>query len=82
MNDCRINPSDSESLSLDFIDALFEGGEKQCPKCGKIKPGGEFYKNIHQSSGRSSWCKECARNARRNRYYARKIERIKKEVGA
>ena len=78
MNDCRINPSDSESLSLDFIDALLEGGEKQCPECGKIKPAGEFYKTIHQSSGRSSWCKECTRNARRNRYYAQKIERIKK----
>ena len=41
MNDIRINPSDSESLSLDFIDALLEGGEKQCPKCGKIKPAAQ-----------------------------------------
>jgi hypothetical protein len=71
MNDCRINPSDSESLSLDFIDALLEGGEKQCPKCGKIKPAGEFYKEIYRSCGRSSWCKECARNANRNRNYGR-----------
>jgi hypothetical protein len=72
MNDCRINPSDPESLSLDFIDALLEGGEKQCPKCGKIKPAGEFYKKIHQSSGRSEWCKECIRNSMRaasKRYY-------------
>ena len=72
MNDIRINPSDSESLSLDFIDALLEGGEKQCPKCGKIKPAGEFYKEIHRSSGHSGWCKECARNAMRaasKRYY-------------
>ena len=82
MNDCRINPSDSESLSLDFIDALLEGGEKQCPKCGKIKPAGEFYKRIHRTGGRSSWCKECTRNDQRNRYYAWKIERIKKEVEA
>jgi len=42
MSDCRINPSDPESLTLDFIDALLEGGEKQCPKCGKIKPAGSF----------------------------------------
>jgi ssDNA-binding Zn-finger/Zn-ribbon topoisomerase 1 len=72
MNDCRINPSDSESLSLDFIDALLEGGEKQCPKCGKIKPAGEFYKRIHRTGGRSIWCKECIRNSMRaasKRYY-------------
>ncbi len=72
MNDSRINPSDSESLSLDFIDALLEGGEKQCPKCGKIIPGVEFYKRIDQSSGRSEWCKECVRNSIRaasKRYY-------------
>jgi hypothetical protein len=72
MNDCRINPSDPESLSLDFIDALLEGGEKQCPKCGKIKPAGEFYKRIHRTGGRSSWCKECIRNSMRavcKRYY-------------
>jgi len=68
MNDSRINPSDSESLSLDFIDALLEGGEKQCPKCGKIKPAGEFYKKIHQSSGRSGWCKECTKEARKRHY--------------
>ena len=68
MNDSRINPSDPESLSLDFIDALLEGGEKQCPKCGKIKPAGEFYKKFHQSSGRSSWCKECTRAASKRHY--------------
>jgi hypothetical protein len=72
MNDIRINPSDSESLSLDFIDALLEGGEKQCPKCGKIKPAGEFYKEIRRNSGHSGWCKECTRNSMRaasKRYY-------------
>jgi len=72
MNDIRINPSDSESLSLDFIDTLLEGGEKQCPKCGKIKPAGEFYKEIHRNSGHSGWCKECKRNSMRaasKRYY-------------
>ena len=72
MNDSRINPSDPESLSLDFIDALLEGGEKQCPKCGKIKPAGEFYKRIHRTGGRSIWCKECIRNSMRaasKRYY-------------
>ena len=68
MNDCRINPSDSESLSLDFIDALLEGGEKQCPKCGKIKPAGEFYKMIHRSTGRSPRCKECTKEARKRHY--------------
>jgi hypothetical protein len=71
MNDSRINPSDPESLSPDFIDALLEGGEKQCPKCGKIKPAGEFYKEIYRSSGRSRWCIECARNAMRKRNYDR-----------
>ncbi len=71
MNDSQINPSDPESLSLDFIDALLEEGEKQCPKCGKIKSAGEFYKDIHRAGGRSGWCKECARNAMRNRYYDR-----------
>jgi len=74
-------PLTRRASALDFIDALLEGGEKQCPKCGKIKPAGEFYKEIHRTGGRSSWCKECARNDRRNRYYAWKIERIKKEGG-
>ena len=68
MNDIRINPFDSESLSLDFIDALLEGGEKQCPKCGKIKPAGEFYKAICRSGGRSGWCKECTKEARKRHY--------------
>jgi len=68
MNDCRINPSDPESLSLDFIDALLEGGEKQCHKCGKIKPAGEFYRSIYLRSGRSAWCKECTKEASKRHY--------------
>jgi hypothetical protein len=40
--------------------------EKQCRKCLKWLPIGEFYKNTQSKDGLQSWCKECKRTHRRH----------------
>lgn len=32
---------------------------KKCPKCGKVKPVEEFFRNKYKRDGRQSRCKEC-----------------------
>ena len=60
MNEYRINPSDPESLSLEFIDTLLDAPKKRCEGCGEIKPAGEFHKVYLPVRGiRLSLCKEC-----------------------
>ena len=36
---------------------------KRCPRCGKVKPTGEFYRR--QRTRRSSYCRSCQRAAAR-----------------
>jgi hypothetical protein len=60
MNEYRINTSDPESLSLEFIDTLLDGPKKRCEGCGEIKPAWEFHKVYLPVRGiRLSLCKEC-----------------------
>ena len=33
--------------------------EKKCPKCGEVKPVGEFWRCANSKSGLQSWCKGC-----------------------
>jgi hypothetical protein len=66
----------------DIIASLFvrrrasEGGwvvkptEKCCTKCGETKPLDQFGAESKRSDGRSSWCKACKRQRRRERYAA------------
>lgn len=44
--------------------------EKQCIKCGVVKPLDEFYKNANCTDGHFNKCKECTRAY--NRAYKRK----------
>ena len=47
--------------------------EKQCFKCGEVKPLGQFYKHPRMADGRVNKCKECNKlDVRENR--ARKVE--------
>lgn len=54
-------------------------GEKKCPKCGLIKPIGEFYKNSTRKDGLSTYCKECIKNDS-HEYYVRNKEKCKERL--
>ena len=44
-------------------------GHKQCLRCRRVKPTGEFYKRKPSSKGKSpfrSWCKECDNSSSRD----------------
>lgn len=41
---------------------------KRCTKCGETKPRTEFYRSNQALDGLESWCKECRRQASRERY--------------
>jgi 5-methylcytosine-specific restriction endonuclease McrA len=45
---------------------------KRCTKCNEIKPIAEFYRSSQNSDGLESWCKECRRQASRERYRSTK----------
>ncbi len=38
-------------------------GEKTCTKCGKTKPGNDFYRQRRGSDARQGRCKDCVRSA-------------------
>ncbi len=49
---------------------------KSCPKCGKEKEVGEFYKSSSTKSGYSSWCQACDRE-KGKRYRAEHLDKNK-----
>lgn len=36
--------------------------EKQCTKCGRVKPAAEFWKNRRNPDGFDRWCRDCKSN--------------------
>lgn len=50
--------------------------KKQCPSCGKVKSGSEFYINRFHKDGLSSLCKECCRKnyKKKQLYYNQKTK--------
>ncbi len=50
---------------LDPRRLLSELGLKTCPKCKKEKRLNEFYRAKRSTSGRTSWCKVCREERRR-----------------
>lgn len=53
--------------------------EKQCSKCGIVKPIFEFTKNSKRPDGLTVWCKSCSKIAR-DSYYANNKSKIKERV--
>lgn len=42
--------------------------DKRCPRCDERKPRDEFYDCDRSNTGLSSWCIECTRERRKERY--------------
>jgi hypothetical protein len=53
-----------KEVNLDFNFAK----DKRCPRCDERKPRDEFYDCDRSKSGLSSWCMECTRERRNERY--------------
>ena len=38
-----------------------EVATKKCPKCGKVKPRNQFYKNRQKADGLEQYCRDCSK---------------------
>lgn len=38
--------------------------EKYCPKCDKVKPAKDFWKDKRAKTGLQSYCRQCMKNER------------------
>lgn len=68
---------DTEFTDVDWGDMDTENiTEKQCAKCGKVKPISEFYRRTASKDGYQPYCKTClAENRRKNIGNVRERER-------
>lgn len=60
---------------------IFKMDKKKCPKCGKIKDIGEFYKNKARRDGFSVYCKECT-SEQSHDYYVRNQDECRERLNA
>ncbi len=58
---------------------IFNMDNKKCPKCGKIKDIGEFYKNKCRRDGFTSYCKDCI-SIDSSDYHSRNKEKCKERL--
>lgn len=47
---------------------MLDSDTRRCPTCCLTKPRGEFYKNLANKNGLSTWCRPCTREYQRTRY--------------